>query len=124
MNITLERTRIIIEDYDENDRRKLERMVSTQDKIFFCVDEDYNKIYVAPGLIDEVKKKFPKANFTDKSKESPAPSIRSPSTGRRRRPPSRAWGRTGCRASSSPTSPPPPSGPWTSGPGKIGRAHV
>ena len=44
-------------------------MVSTQDKIFFCVDLDDSKIYVAPGLIDEVKKKFPKANFTDKSKE-------------------------------------------------------
>jgi len=69
MIITLERTRIIVTEYTEVEKRRLERMVSTQDKIFICIDEDFNKIFIAPGLIDEVRERFPKATFIDKSKE-------------------------------------------------------
>lgn len=67
MQITLERTRIIITEYSEVEQRKLANMVSTMDKTFYCIDNDYNKIYIAPGLIDEIRKKFPKAEFHDNS---------------------------------------------------------
>lgn len=67
MDIVLERTRIIISDFSDLEKKKLATMVATMDKVFYCEDEDYNKIYIAPGLIDEVRKKFPKANFRDNS---------------------------------------------------------
>ena len=69
MNITLERTRIIIEEYDDVAKRKLERLVSTMDKILFFEDIAFKRIYIAPGLLEHVKKLFPKIPVVDKSTE-------------------------------------------------------
>ncbi len=69
MKITRERTRIIFEEYNDIEHRKIDRMVSTADRTLHYEDKDYNKIYIASGMLDTVKQAFPKVSIIDKSSE-------------------------------------------------------
>lgn len=68
MKIELERTRIIISNYNKFDRHDLEEIVSTSDRTFFYEDKEKHRICVLPGLAEDIKNAFPEAIFEDKSK--------------------------------------------------------
>lgn len=69
MNITKERTRIIFTDFTDLEKRKLEDLVGTMDKVFAYEDPDDKMICFPTGMEELVKKLFPKINIEDHSKE-------------------------------------------------------
>ena len=69
MKIVLERTRIIFTEYTALEKRKIEDLAATEDKAFVYQDPDDKMICFPPGLLDSVKKTFPKVHIEDKSKE-------------------------------------------------------
>lgn len=69
MNITKEKTRLIIGDYTHNEMLHLEDMVASMDTIFMYEDHDKNRLVLETGMEATLKKTFPKAKWIDKSKE-------------------------------------------------------
>lgn len=69
MNIEMQRTRIIFTDYTELEKRKIEDLVATVDKVFFYQDPDDKMICIPTGMIDIVKRAFPKIPVKDNSKD-------------------------------------------------------
>ena len=68
MKASLERTRLIITEYTEEELRKVEALVSTIDKSFYYEDQDKGRICMMPGMLDDFKKEFPKVHIDDQSK--------------------------------------------------------
>ena len=69
MKIVLERTRIIISDYNMQERIDIEELVSTIDKSFFYEDTEKQRICILPGMLNDLKKVFPKVKVEDRSKD-------------------------------------------------------
>ena len=69
MNITLERTRLIFSEYDDVEKKRIEDLVATMDKVFTYEDVDNHKIYLPPGMKDPIHKAFPKISIVDKLSE-------------------------------------------------------
>lgn len=69
MNITKERTRIIFTDFTDIEKRKLEDLVATMDKVFLYEDPDNKMICFPTGMEEVVKKTFPKIHISDHSSE-------------------------------------------------------
>lgn len=65
----MQRTRIIFTDYTELEKRKIEDLVATVDKVFFYQDPDDNMICIPTGMMDIVKRAFPKIAIKDNSKD-------------------------------------------------------
>lgn len=69
MNIRKERTRLLITDYTDAEKEALEDLTAAMDNVFLYKDEDNHVLGLLPGILDEVKKKFPRAKITDASNE-------------------------------------------------------
>lgn len=69
MNIVKERTRIMFTDYTDLEKRMLEDLVGTEEKVFMYEDPDNKMIGFPPGMEDAVKKAFPKIPIEDRSAE-------------------------------------------------------
>lgn len=68
MNIVHERTRIIFSDYSDLEKRKIDNLVATIDKVFSLEDEDKRIIYLPTGMLKATKQLFPKISIEDRSK--------------------------------------------------------
>lgn len=69
MNIIKERTRILFTEYTDLEKRKLEDLVATMDKVFTYEDPDNEMIGFPTGMEEIVKKAFPREKIHDHSKE-------------------------------------------------------
>lgn len=67
MRIVKERTRILMYDYNEIEKRKIEDLVATMDKVFTYEDTDNHFIALPTGMHDPIKKLFPNNPIEDKS---------------------------------------------------------
>jgi superfamily II DNA or RNA helicase len=67
MNIVHERTRIIFTDYNDQEKKKIEELVATTDKVFMYEDTDNNVIALPTGMLPIISKIFPKNHIDDKS---------------------------------------------------------
>lgn len=67
MIITKERTRIIFTEYTDIEKRQLEDLVATMEKVFIYEDPDNKMICFPTGMEETVKKTFPKISIVDKS---------------------------------------------------------
>jgi len=67
MNVVLERTRLIFSEYTDIEKKKIDDLVATMDKVYTYEDFDNHKIYLPTGMIDPIKKVFPSINIEDKS---------------------------------------------------------
>lgn len=69
MEIIHERTRIIFSDFTDQEKRRIDDLVATSDKVFSY--EDFNredpKIYLPTGMLKSVKASFPKIGIIDNS---------------------------------------------------------
>ena len=68
MKIKLERTRIIISNYNEEEKLQIEDIVGTSDKTYLYEDKDKHRIYLLTGVIEDIRKAFPNASFENNSK--------------------------------------------------------
>lgn len=69
MNIIKERTRILFTEYTDLEKRKLEDLVATMDKVFIYEDPDNRMIGFPTGMEEVVKQAFSKEKIIDHSKE-------------------------------------------------------
>ena len=69
MKIIKERTRIIFTEYNDAEKRMIDNIVGTDDKVFSYEDVDNHIICFPPGMETTVKKIFPHNNIEDHSKE-------------------------------------------------------
>lgn len=67
MEIIKQRTRIMFKNYTPAEKTKIEDIAATEDKAFIYQDPDDKMICFPPGLIDVVKKTFPKIRIQDES---------------------------------------------------------
>ena len=67
MTIVIERTRIIFSEYTDQEKKKIEDLVATIDKVFTFEDTDKQKIYLPTGMIPIIKKLFPNIHMKDES---------------------------------------------------------
>lgn len=67
MKIIKERTRLIFTEYTDYEKKKLEDIVGTMDKVFSYEDPDNMIIAFPPGMEDTVRKLFPKIPIEDRS---------------------------------------------------------
>lgn len=67
MEIIKQRTRIMFKNYTPAEKTKIEDIAATEDKAFIYQDPDDKMICFPPGLIDIVKKVFPKIKIEDQS---------------------------------------------------------
>lgn len=69
MKITIERTRLIFNNYSDEERFQIEELVSTIDRSFYYIDEQKKRICIPPGMLDDVERIFPDATIEDNSKQ-------------------------------------------------------
>lgn len=69
MNITKERTRIIFTDFTDLEKRNIEDTVATMDKVFLYEDPDNKMICLPTGMVDVIRKVFPKVPIKDNSSQ-------------------------------------------------------
>ena len=69
MDIVKERTRLIFTNYTPLEKKQIEDLVASMDNVFLYQDPDDKMIGLPTGMEETIKKKFPKASFTDRSKE-------------------------------------------------------
>lgn len=69
MNILKERTRLLITDYSDMEKRKIEDTVASLDTIFMYEDPDKELLGLPTGMEQPLRKMFPKAKFTDNSSQ-------------------------------------------------------
>lgn len=67
MKIIKERTRLIFTEYTDYEKKRLEDIVGTMDKVFSYEDPDNMIIAFPPGMEDIVRKLFPKIPIEDRS---------------------------------------------------------
>lgn len=68
MKIIEQRTRLIFTEYTDDEKRKIEDLVATDDKAFTYEDPDNHIIAFPPGMKDAVKAAFRKVPIEDQSK--------------------------------------------------------
>jgi hypothetical protein len=69
MYIALERTRLIFGEYNDAEKKKIENLVGTMDRVFTYEDIDNHRIYLPTGMVDPIKKSFPGVRIEDRSSE-------------------------------------------------------
>lgn len=69
MKIIKERTRLIFTEYTDLEKRRIDDLVGTMDKVFSYEDPDNMIIAFPPGMEEAVNKTFPKIKIEDHSKE-------------------------------------------------------
>lgn len=69
MKIIKERTRLIFTEYTDAEKRKIENLVGTMNKVFTYEDPDNHIIAFPPGMEKPVNAAFPKIPIEDHSKE-------------------------------------------------------
>lgn len=69
MKILKERTRLIFSEYTDEEKRQLEDMVASMDNIYMYVDQDKHILGLPTGMENTIRKKYPNAEFIDKSDE-------------------------------------------------------
>ena len=69
MRIRKERTRLIFTEYTEFEKLKLDKLVGTDDRVFWYNDPDDNFIAFAPGMEETIRQAFPKIPIEDHTKE-------------------------------------------------------
>ena len=67
MEIILQRTRIMFKNYSQQEKEKIEDLAATEDKAFIYQDPEDKMICFPPGLLNAVKKTFPRTKITDES---------------------------------------------------------
>lgn len=67
MDIKKERTRLLITNYTDGEKRHLEDMVASLDNVYMYYDPDYNVIGLEPGIENTIRRVFPYAKFKDNS---------------------------------------------------------
>lgn len=67
MKIVKERTRIIFSEYTDFEKKKIEDIVGTEDKVFTYEDPDGKFIAYPPGMLKDVMATFPKVTVVDHS---------------------------------------------------------
>lgn len=68
MRIVNERTRIIFTEFNSAEKKRIEDIVGTEDKVFTYEDPDGKMICYPPGMLDTVRKNFPRVPIEDRSK--------------------------------------------------------
>lgn len=68
MKIIIERTRIIFENYSEEEKAEIEDLVGTIDKSFYYEDRQKKRICIPPGLVEEVARVFPETKPEERIK--------------------------------------------------------
>lgn len=69
MNIVNERTRLIFTDFNPAEKKRIDDLVGTMDKVFSYEDPDGKMICLPTGMLDPVKRTFPRVHIEDHSKE-------------------------------------------------------
>ena len=67
MDVALERSRIIFSGYTDEEKKKIEDLVATMDKVFTYEDVDNQKIYLPTGMVEPIKRIFPGLYIEDRS---------------------------------------------------------
>lgn len=67
MKINVERTRIIFTEFNPAEKQRIDDLVGTMDKVFSYEDPDGKMICLPTGMLDSVKKTFPKVSIEDHS---------------------------------------------------------
>lgn len=67
MKIIKERTRLIFYEYDYIEKKKIEDIVGTEEKVFTYEDPDGKFIAYPPGMLEDVMNTFPNINIIDNS---------------------------------------------------------
>lgn len=67
MDISLERSRIICTDYTPGEKKVLDDLVGTIDKVFSYEDPDGKMMCFPTGMLDSVKRTFPRVHVQDNS---------------------------------------------------------
>ena len=67
MRIVRERTRLIFYDYNPLEKKKIEDIVGTEEKVFTYEDPDGKFIAYPPGMIEDVMAAFPSVRIVDNS---------------------------------------------------------
>jgi len=65
MEILKQRTRLLISDYTDREKLKLEDYVARMDNVYLYYDQDKGVIGIPPGFENTLKEKFPNAIFKD-----------------------------------------------------------
>lgn len=69
MKIVKERTRIVFSEYTDLEKRMLEDLVATEEKVFIYEDPDNKMVCFPTGMEETVKKTFPRIPIIDNSNE-------------------------------------------------------
>lgn len=69
MNIVNERTRLIFTDFNPAEKKRIDDLVGTMDKVFSYEDPDGKMICLPTGMLDPVKRTFPRVHIEDHSRE-------------------------------------------------------
>lgn len=69
MIIKKERTRLLITEFDDNEKHMIENLVASMDNVYLYFDEDNHLIGLPTGMEKTLKEKFRKSQFIDNSKE-------------------------------------------------------
>ncbi len=67
MRIVVQRTRIIFTEFNPSEKKRIDDLVGTDDKVFSYEDPDGKMICFPPGMLDTVKKTFPRVHVEDQS---------------------------------------------------------
>jgi len=65
MEILKQRTRLLISDYTDREKERIENYVAKMDNVYLYYDQDKGTIGIPPGFEQSLKEKFPKAIFKD-----------------------------------------------------------
>ena len=68
-DIVKQKTRLIFDDYTDNERRYIENLSSTMDNVFIYLNEEKRRICLPTGMEKSIGKLFPKHRIIDQSNE-------------------------------------------------------
>lgn len=68
-DIVKQKTRLIFDDYTDNERRYIENLSSTMDNVFIYLNEEKRRICLPTGMAKSIGKLFPKHRIIDQSNE-------------------------------------------------------
>ena len=68
-DIVKQKTRLIFDDYTDNERRYIENLSSTMDNVFIYLNEEKRRICLPTGMANSIGKLFPKHRIIDQSNE-------------------------------------------------------
>lgn len=69
MIIKKERTRLLITEFDDNEKTMIENLVASMDNVFLYYDKDNHLIGLPTGMEKTLRDRFKKSKFIDNSKD-------------------------------------------------------